>query len=75
MVRLSKELDRKYANDRYFKMCTLVLDTLGGRCCICGQSDYDVLQIDHIIPILKSSYKRKPNIQLFFHILNGKENK
>lgn len=72
MARDSKEKERAYLRRRYSKNRVKILDILGGKCVNCGHSDYDVLQIDHIIPIKFPSGRRLSNMQMFFRILNGK---
>lgn len=69
------EKQKKWYNNRYRKNRVKVLDYLGGCCSKCDISDYDVLQIDHVIPIKLPSSKRMPNIQMFFHILNDRLSK
>ncbi len=71
MVRLSKEKERAYQKQKHVRNRQKVLDFLGGMCVCCRHSDYDVLQIDHVIPINLPSKKRMPACQMFFHILNG----
>lgn len=67
----NREISKNWYKNRYQKMRIHTLDFLGGRCAVCSFSDYDVLQIDHIIPIKLSAGKRMSNNQMFFHILNG----
>ncbi len=68
---VQKKDARIYKRNQYERNRKNCLILLGGKCVNCGISDFDVLQIDHKIPILKSSKERVPQISLYFKILNG----
>ncbi len=46
---------------------------LGGKCSVCGEVDYIVLQIDHIIPVAKTKEKRRAGPELYSKILKNQQ--
>jgi 5-methylcytosine-specific restriction endonuclease McrA len=55
--KLANEYSRKYQNARHQRLRLEILDKLGGKCVCCNNDDKRVLQIDHIVEILRGKNK------------------
>lgn len=61
----ARTLMKKYNKTRRVR----AIEKLGGICCVCGESDVAVLEIDHISPVLTG--RREPLHLLHARILRG----
>lgn len=48
------EKARQYAREKYQRYRNKAFELLGGKCVMCGEKDFVVLQLDHKIPILRN---------------------
>lgn len=73
--KVAREYARIYQNARHYRIRNEVIDSMGGECARCCNNDKRVLQIDHIIEILrgKNSIKRISSWALISRIHQGKE--
>lgn len=51
--KIANEYARKYQNARHIRIRNEVLDLMGGKCVTCKIDDKRVLEIDHIVEILR----------------------
>ena len=66
-----KEDLRRLGREKDARRRLRIIELLGGKCAICGIDEKEVLQIDHIIPIRKSSKLRLSLRRFYMLILRG----
>lgn len=66
-----KAYQRKWANAKGLEMRLKAIEILGGCCQACGETDFRVLQIDHIVPLRRQIYNLNGRSSIF-DVVNGK---